>query len=249
MLNNFLPSLKFRIRTWAGQYPTAFFLLKNVFGADKENICTLDTELVIEGYPRSANSFAVWAFRLSQQREIKIAHHVHVPAQVIYAAKHGIPTLILIREPADAVIALKIRYPWVSIRDALYAYRLFYKRIQPYFESFVLATFEEVTTDYGKVIRKVNEKFGTRFDVFEHSEENVAKVFARIEERARQLTGIEQVDGFAAFPSAKKEAIKKDLRTALDDPRLRSQLNQCQAIYAEMLQMRNKNVPDSEAVP
>jgi hypothetical protein len=221
-----------------------FFLLKNVFGSNKENICDLHTELVIEGFPRSANSFAFWAFRFSQDRPVKIAHHVHVPAQVIYAVKHEIPSLVLIREPADAVIALKIRYPWIAIKDALYAYKVFYKRIQPYFEGFVLATFEDVTTDYGEVIRKVNEKFGTRFNVFEHSPENVRRVFSLIEERARQLTGMEQVDSFAAFPSAKKEAIKQTLRSALDDCRLHPQLAECRAIYVEMLKMREaRHIP------
>ncbi|HYT30505.1 MAG TPA: hypothetical protein VEN82_06985, partial [Actinomycetota bacterium] len=34
-----------------------------------------ETDVLIEGYPRSANSFSVAAFGLAQPREVEIAHH------------------------------------------------------------------------------------------------------------------------------------------------------------------------------
>ena len=46
----------------------------------------------------------------------------------------------------------------------------------------MVATFESVTSDFGGVVRAVNERFGTEFAVFEHTDENVARCFARIDE-------------------------------------------------------------------
>src|SRR5918999_5771267 len=68
-----------------------------------------DTEIVIEGFPRSANSFAVAAFARAQGRKPKIAHHVHAPAQVIAAARAGIPAIVLIRNPEEAVLEYVIK--------------------------------------------------------------------------------------------------------------------------------------------
>jgi hypothetical protein len=52
------------------------------------------TEIVIEGYPRSGNTFAVVAFRLAQGREIEIAHHLHAAAQIKRAARLDVPAFI-----------------------------------------------------------------------------------------------------------------------------------------------------------
>ena len=45
----------------------------------------LHTELVIEAFPRSANTFATVAFQLSQPAPVRVAHHLHAPAQVTEA--------------------------------------------------------------------------------------------------------------------------------------------------------------------
>ena len=47
----------------------------------------------------------------------------------------------------------------------------------------VVADFEEITTDFGVVIDRLNAKFSTAFDRFEHDPEHVATVFEIIEDR------------------------------------------------------------------
>src|SRR2546427_7470725 len=55
------------------------------------------TDILIEGFPRSANSFSVAAFRLAQGPPVEVAHHTHAPANAIAAFRRHIPALILIR--------------------------------------------------------------------------------------------------------------------------------------------------------
>ena len=50
-----------------------------------------DTELVIEGFPRTANTFAVFAFQTAQARPVRVAHHLHAPIQVTVAARRPPP--------------------------------------------------------------------------------------------------------------------------------------------------------------
>jgi hypothetical protein len=142
-----------------------------------------ETEFVIDGYTRSASTFAVHAFQSAQSRPIRLAHHLHAPAQLIVAARRRIPTIVVIREPEGAVLSQVIREPHVSIRGALVSYERFYSRLLPYAGSFVVGEFEEVTTDFGSVIGRVNDRFGTSFAEFEATEENVRRCFELIKER------------------------------------------------------------------
>lgn len=140
-------------------------------------------ELVIDGYTRCASTFAVYAFQLSQDRPVRLAHHLHAPAQVIAAAHAGVPALVLIREPQGAVLSQLVREPGVGMRDALVSYARFYSRLMPYRDRVVVGDFEEVTSDFGSVVRRVNHRFGTSFREFVHTESAVRECFDLIRQR------------------------------------------------------------------
>jgi hypothetical protein len=145
-----------------------------------------ETELVIDGFTRSAITFAVFAFQLAQQEPVRVAHHLHAPAQLIEAANRRIPALALIREPEGAVLSAMIREPYVTPRRALIAYSRFYESLLPHRSRLVVGDFDEVTSDLGAVIRKVNRRFGTRFGEFEHNAENVRACYHLVEVRTRR---------------------------------------------------------------
>ena len=75
----------------------------------------------IEGYPRSANTFACDAFVLAQGKSlanvptegypIPMGNHFHSPAQFHLAKKYGVPALLVLREPMDAALS------WVVFSD------------------------------------------------------------------------------------------------------------------------------------
>jgi len=145
-----------------------------------------ETEVVIEAYPRSANTFSAVAFQISQPRPVRLAHHLHAPAQVVAAARRGLPILLPVRHPRDCAISIAIRSPHVSMAEALDAYRRFHEAILPYRDACQVALFEDVTTDFGRVVEALNAKFGTGYVPFAHTAANVERVYALIEERARQ---------------------------------------------------------------
>ena len=65
----------------------------------RRKIVTPETDIVIEGFPRSANSFSVKAFKHANGDEYKIATHLHAYPQVIMGVRYKVPTLVLVREP------------------------------------------------------------------------------------------------------------------------------------------------------
>src|SRR5690606_21902169 len=132
-------------------------------------------ELVVSGYPRSANSFAYMAFYEAQQRDLRIAGHLHIAAEVLEAVRLGLPTIAVVRRPQDAIRSLKAVEPGIDENRELKRWIDYYARIEPLREHFVVSDFARTTGDFGSVIDEVNARFGTRFCRFETNEENCAR--------------------------------------------------------------------------
>ena len=190
------------------------------------------TDILIEGYPRSANSFAVAAFALAQPHPVQIAHHTHAPAHVIAAVRRGIPALVLIREPEDAVLEFVIVRPHLSVRQALRGYLRFYRPLLPHRAGFVVGPFPEVTTDFGAVIARVNERFGTSFVPFRHTPENEQACFDAMDGYWRGRVGsgvvLERVVG---RPSNVREEMKERLRERFRGPELATLRARADRVY------------------
>lgn len=170
---------RFRFRAYVSEHPPGYLAyVRHKWQTHNVEVVGPDTQLVIDGYTRSATTFAVYAFQLSQETPVRLAHHLHAPAQLIEAARRDIPVVALIREPRGAILSQLIRYPHVALPDALVAYSRFYERLRPYRASLVAGEFRQVTDDFGAVIRQLNERFGTAYQEFIGSEENIREVFA-----------------------------------------------------------------------
>lgn len=155
------------LRTWIGRDPALFNAFFRAFNEDTSRLVEADTEIVIEGFPRSGNSFSVNAFCWAQGRQVKIAWGVHSPSQVIRGVRGGKPVCVLIRRPEEAINALLRKVPHFVSRDLLCAYRLYYESLLPYHGGFVIGVFEEVIGDFGRVIDRINQGFGTHYRVID----------------------------------------------------------------------------------
>ena len=230
---------KDHIRGWAqryvGKHPLLFFNFYKLRSRHRDLLVDRTTQLVIEGFPRSANTFAVVAFEQAQRKSVRIAHHLHMPAQVMQAARWRIPTLVLIRKPTDAVISLVIREPRVSICQALKHYISFYEKVIGYRDAFVVGYFEEVTQDYGAVLERVNAKFGSHFTPFDHSKDNVNDVFTRIEERHRARRNSRLDEKQIARPSTVKAGLKDALKKGLEASEHKKLTARAEAIYEDFV--------------
>lgn len=173
-----------------------------------------DTELVIDGYTRCASTFAVYALQLSQDRPVRLAHHLHAPAHLIRAARTGVPALALIREPRGALLSQVIREPGVRLRDALVAYARFYECLLPYRDRLVVADFHEVISDFGAVTTLVNARFGTSFTPFAPTRENVRRCFDLI---ALRGTLSPALLGFESGQVGREELVRERRRLAGGD--------------------------------
>ena len=181
--------LKNRIKHYIGRYPSLFMNLYRTFAPQKNQKLLFghDTELVLEGYPRSANTFSVVAFEQAQSRPVKLAHHLHVEAQLIQAARENKPAVALLRNPEDCFRSLLVRHPETPVSWAINRYIQFYTAISKLGDKCLIITYEEVINDMGAVIEKINKHFGTNYDVPVHDQTMVQQVFSKVESINQQI--------------------------------------------------------------
>jgi hypothetical protein len=195
-------------KTSVARYPRLAVPLQRVRGRGE----TIDdeTQVVIEAFPRCASSFAVAALRLAQEpRFTHIAHHTHMPAQVLEGVRRGLPTLVLVRPAVDAVVSHLIRNPDLGARAAMRGYLRFYSPLISVRGGFVTGTFDEVVTSFGTVIERLNARFGTSFAPFEHTREHLDRIDDEIEADYRSRGGRgERLEAVIPRPSASRDAVK-----------------------------------------
>ncbi|MEA2508382.1 MAG: hypothetical protein QOG21_464 [Actinomycetota bacterium] len=172
-------------RTLAAERALYLQFARRDHAAGPGKVIAADTQMLIDGYTRSASTFAVVAFQLAQPSPIRVARHLHAPAHLIAAANRHLANITCVRPPEATVLSQAIREN-VSIPLAIWSYARFYERIYPYRDSLLIATFDEVTNDFGAVTERVNKRFNTNFAIFDHTDENVQRCFDFIDYRTRR---------------------------------------------------------------
>jgi hypothetical protein len=255
-----LRRVRHRARTQVFEYPAIYLpFARHKYRGHSPEVISSNTQLVIDGYFRSANTFAVHAFQLVQQKPVRLAHHLHAPAQLITAARLRIPALLLLRNPDGAILS-ELLYDNVALPDALDAYTRFYTCLLPYLDNFVIGEFEQVTHDFGTVIRRLNACFGTNFTEFNHTDESVRECFELMNYRAtlsetvyafesgmispgelrRQIPALARLPQPPQFrqawiPSADRARLRQPLRELLLNPGMAQRRARAQTIYRQIL--------------
>ena len=121
------------------------------------------TDLCIEGYPSSGNSFSFAVLCLANPK-IRIAHHCHSVANFQLALSYGVPAVCLIRRPEDAIASRVARFEG-RIRSAILEYVSFYDFVFARLDELTVVTFDEVTRHTDVFLDRVARATGLPFDV------------------------------------------------------------------------------------
>jgi len=123
------------------------------------DLCLSNYDLIVDGYPRSGNSFLAMALRVVHP-ELAVRCHCHKPTHIIQALRHKKPTCVIIREPIDAIASAIVHFRW-SLAQAIEVYINYYKVLLPYRARLVVAPFHTIISDLPKVFTAINSRFGT----------------------------------------------------------------------------------------
>jgi hypothetical protein len=191
-----------------------------------------DTELVIEGFGRSASSYAVVCLELAQDRPVRSAHHTHASAQVVKAARLRVPTLVIVKKPDDVAISHMVRHPGLGARTILRSWIRFHRGVEDVADDVLVISVEELDRDYGAAIERLNAKFGTSFV----PPPKTAEFDERVQEEMwqRHLTQGRPSLHFGR-PTAERQAAKEALRHTLARSELEPVRREANALYASLV--------------
>lgn len=163
----FRSSARFEVRSRLSTHPWPHRLLRITNGRrNPGGQCFVDvnTTVLVDGFQGSGNSYTTQAIRAGTPG-VTLAHHVHAPAQVRAAAALGVPVLLLLRQPHEAVASSVRRWPTLSPHVVLRGWLRYYRAVEPVIDDLVVGRFERVSTDLASVAQQVNERFGTQLGV------------------------------------------------------------------------------------
>lgn len=191
-----------------------------------------DTDLVVEGFPRSANTFVVAALRLSAEAPLRMAHHVHGPAQLFEAVKRGVPAMLLVRHPEEVVASLCVRYPFLPFSVGLRGYVRFHRLLLPIRAKVEIVPFGEATEALARSVDRLNHRFGTSFPVPPTDGDFRQRVFAVVDRMDRRARGEDRVDaGTVARPSEARRKALSEARGVLRGGGLRPIVEEAIDVY------------------
>jgi hypothetical protein len=195
----------FRLRRIALEHPALRSLYLQCRPAQRPLAPGPATQLVVEGFPRSANTYAFAALAVANPGiEPAVSHHLHSTRSIAWAGRHRRACILLVREPVGAVVSLCLRYPAIRPATALLEHAAFHRRVQPLLEHVVVAPFPLVTSDFGAVVDQVNRRFGTSVRRYERTSENEARVARIVEDLDRRENGGSLFEHTVARPSARR---------------------------------------------
>lgn len=219
--------------TFASTKPALYYAIRRVSGRFDDLCVTPQTDIVIEGFPRSANSTTVQRFQSWQDRPLTIAHHKHHAAQILRGTELGLPTLALIRPPKAACLSLlalaaegrhragQEKGRALGFTDVFDAYSAFYEAIEPCLDRLVIGHFDRVRTDLPGIIRDLNKRFGRGFGYTN----------TQIAPEPKPL-------GWHALPNDIREGIKADLYAGFEHELKRSAALRISVLRAEAVHQR-----------
>jgi len=191
-----------RVMEWRSRYAPSLLVARG------------STKIVIEAFPRSANSFSVRLFRCANPDvdPDRISHHSHIVSNVKHAVKWGIPAVVVIRNPIDAIASNMIAVDDTS--DAMgrllaRKYLDFYEWVEKNRQEVVLLRFEEMTDGrFKRASEQINERFGTRF----RTDFDEAELARAAREAIEQGSPHRANDARVPIPTEFRSAIYAELR-------------------------------------
>jgi hypothetical protein len=169
------------------------------------------TEICIEGYPRSGNSFFTHVFQ-RWNPGVEVAHHSHLAASPKLASSDGIPVVILIRHPLEAVSSVVAWDGQLNPGLGLWAYQMYYNALWHHRDKLVVIPFEQAVTDPGVCIERVNERYGMEYRYCDLNSQELDTISS---EMAAGDDNHGRSGSNATLPNAEKAAMKLRYRELL----------------------------------
>jgi hypothetical protein len=237
----------FWVKEFVSRSPKLYGAIQHFLKGNSTLVVTDDTNLCLEGYPRSANSFALNLVRgaliehfplfFATHSKHFVVNHTHRIATVEAARRRQLPTFVLLREPGEAIPSAVVKRARTSNRDKstvlrrqLRRYEEFYSYVEGH-DPIDVVRFETVVDAPAPFLEAVLEALDLE------PPENLE--VAGIEEFATRAIDYwsaqqDDIDALTSkFSNEEKEAQKADVRTHMNDE-FRASYERIQSLYKRL---------------
>lgn len=200
-----------------------------------------DTDLVVDAFPRSANTTFSRSVMVAQAGRMRIAHHLHSPGVIIAAAKRGVPVVTIIRDPADAVVSFAVfQTPHCNNVDTVLAVALdeyirFHEGIYPYLAGVCVLRFEDAIGSLAASVGAINARLGLDLDTGDDIPEFGDELREVIAESHKALHAEGMQEHKNPEPSENREQLRSAFRERLNSPKVATKLERARQIYSRFL--------------
>lgn len=182
-------------------------------------VCQPKSKLVIEGYPRSANTFSVDMINViceaAGRKVPSIGHHTHSALNLRLGALQNIPLVVLIRDPAAAILSFKI-FSGRPVTFCLNRYVRFYSRVLKLNKPFILGEFEETVNDFNAVLTRLNAVLDDPLPLSDDLARDTLRAQNQERVRAAKHHGDKATERVGA-PTEEREALKQGYRAEVEE--------------------------------
>lgn len=199
------PGMRIALRRLAWRNRNLYRCLNAIYRPEK--VLPERADLIIDGVARSGNWFAFAAFVTAQERPVQVCRHHHSPAVILDGIRLQKPTLLLVREPRSVMVSLLIARPDRTLWELMTAYRDYHSLLTTCRNQVVVASFDQVTSDFGKVGMRINQRYGSTFGIFSHTPESETACFRWLEQNQRDADP-DVPDRIVAHPRKNRDALK-----------------------------------------
>lgn len=227
-----IESSRMLIREVIGWYPVGLNIISRIRGYSSNVVC--DHDLVIEAFPRSANTY-ISAIAMLAFKGKKIARHTHSIGQIKMAVKKEIPALIVVRNPKEAVLSNMIRFPLIPPSVFMFRYYVFYRYVLQNSNHIYVMDFKEVVEcDVAEIISVIERLMGVKADFIPSKE----AVIHKVEEMESEDSGAGIRETHVARPSVAREMMKVEIEGELS--KLERQMEKIDKLYFQLLGSKNR---------
>ena len=150
--------IKYKIKSFLYRRPNALPLFHYLFGNEWKCYCNKGTDICIEGYPSTGNTFVYNIFNRVYPGK-RISHHTHSIANLKRAVKYDVPTIILCRRPKEAVASRCVRFN-IGLREALLQYVEFYTYVTKLKNKLLVSDFDSSTKRIDELVERFERYSG-----------------------------------------------------------------------------------------
>lgn len=185
-------------------------------------------DLMVEGYPRSGNTYAEHMLRIMCPG-LRWISHTHSVGTLLWAQKHGIPSLLLVREPQEAAVSLYIyRMQQVALRICFKEWEIFYRNARK-LDAVSFVSFDSLISNTEASLCSALSKIGLASSIKEPLPPNPRVSFESSHDHdkwhLRKVRGIHFGEEQGNRPSERRESIKKDILAHIRDDSNRNSLS------------------------